>query len=180
MPCSFTIFNRGFIGEYPGGNQCSTPLYEFLLVAIAQNAIGANSYEALRKDMKQKASHELTCSQTHLLRGVVVFAIFPGVGDDSVFDLENTMIGGGDPMGIVSQVLQDLSRTCKGLLGVYHPVFAIAFVDQVLKGGRMLQLLNLAREAKLLILESFFQIMEHFASEKFAEDLHMNKEPVLT
>jgi hypothetical protein len=72
--------------------------------------------------MQEKAPNELCRLQAHgggLTRTGVVLA---AESDSAVFQRDEALVGDGYPVGIARQVLQDLSRSAKGWLGIDYPL----------------------------------------------------------
>ena len=79
--------------------------------------------EAAWQHMQQEAAHKLHCIQGHDLFLVVVSRIPPAKSNLTVFEAKQSTVGDGDAVRVMSQILNDMARGRKGLLGVDDPVF---------------------------------------------------------
>jgi len=79
--------------------------------------------EAAWQHMQQEAAHKLHSIQGHGLLLVAVCGITPAKSNLTVFEAKQSTVGDGDAVSVVSQVLNDMPRARKGLLGVDDPVF---------------------------------------------------------
>src|SRR5215475_11329772 len=82
----------------------------------------ANLDEAAWQHMQQEAAYKLHCIQSHDLFLVAVGRIPPAKSNLTVFEAKQSAVGDGDAVRIMSQVLNDMPRGRKGLLGVDDPV----------------------------------------------------------
>ena len=73
--------------------------------------------------MQQEAAHKLQSIQGHGLFLVAVCRITPAKSNLTIFEAKKSTVGDGYTVGVMSQVLNDMLRAGKGLLGVDHPVF---------------------------------------------------------
>ena len=96
-------------------------------IAVAEQTIVANPLEAGRNDMEEKAADELVVRQRHLARelrfGRAIILILKR--HLPVFKSGQTLVAEGDPMGVPSEILNDLLGAAEGRLGINDP-FALA------------------------------------------------------
>jgi hypothetical protein len=64
--------------------------------------------------MKEEPSDELLSLEGHDLLAVLVCIILPYEGDMAVTDVEDAVIGDGDPVGISAEVLKDSFNPIEG------------------------------------------------------------------
>ena len=72
--------------------------------------------------MLQEAAEELCAVESHGALLAVIRIILPAEADLGFGDGENPMVGDGDPMGITSQVLQDVVWPAKRRLRIHDPI----------------------------------------------------------
>ena len=48
--------------------------------------------------------------------------VSPTEGDAIVFEVHEPMVGDSDAVGVAGQIVEDVSRTAEGRLGVDHPI----------------------------------------------------------
>ena len=90
--------------------------------AVGEPAKVANAREALRQDMLGKAAQKLLTGKSQGRGLVVMSVVLPAEGHLGRADREKAMVGNGDPMGIASEVMQDVFGSTKGRFGVDDPV----------------------------------------------------------
>jgi len=101
---------------------------EFLLaVAGGQQAVMAQSYEALWQDMQEEAAQELVAAECQRLLLVVVGIVLVVETNRAIVDGKQTVITDGDPMAVAAEVAQNLLWACKGVLGVDVPSRVIIY-----------------------------------------------------
>jgi hypothetical protein len=93
-------------------------------VAVGEQAIVANTMEAVGKHVEQKPTHELARVKPHDLGFVVAVlpVILPAKTDMLVGEIEQPAVADGDAVGIAGQIGKHLSRSCERTLGVDHPL----------------------------------------------------------
>ena len=79
--------------------------------------------EAAWQHMQQEAAYKLHCIQGHDLFLVAVSRIPPAKSNLTVFEAKQSTVGDGDAVSVVSQVLNDMPRARKGLLGEDDSVY---------------------------------------------------------
>ena len=96
-------------------------------MAVRQEAVVANTMEAIRQDVEEKATNELADFQAHDLALVTTpFAVrLPAKRHVARIERKQAAVGDRNPMGIAREISQDLFGTRKGLFGKHEP-FACA------------------------------------------------------
>ncbi|HKE23514.1 MAG TPA: hypothetical protein VKB88_14205, partial [Bryobacteraceae bacterium] len=95
--------------------------------------------EAAWQDMQQEAAHKLHCIQGHDFFLVAVSRIPPAKSNLTLFEAKQSTVGDGDAVGVMSQVLNDMPRGRKGLLGVDDPVFIFERPGKSIESFALLQ-----------------------------------------
>ena len=72
------------------------------LGSVSQEAEVADAHEAVGQDVEQEAADKLLGLQSHRLFSIAVSSISIAQGDFCVFDLENTVIGERDAVGVAA------------------------------------------------------------------------------
>lgn len=93
----------------------------------------SDTHEPLRQNVEQKAPDELVDRQRHPFGMVVIGAGFVGKGNRITFDRLDPVVGDGNPVGISSEVFQDLRRAGEWLLGVDDPVFLMESFEELME-----------------------------------------------
>ena len=91
---------------------------------VGEQAVVADTVEAVRQDMDEKAADELRCRQGHVLVAGLSFCsiVLPLEGDALVITGDQTAVGDGDAVGVTAEIGEDRFRPTKWRLGVDHPL----------------------------------------------------------
>ncbi len=96
---------------------------EFLATAaIGEQAEVAYAYESRGEDMEEETADELVAGQGHGFDAIGVSVITPPETDLALGEVDKTMVGECDAVGISPEVGDDLLRSGEGTLGVDHPI----------------------------------------------------------
>ena len=140
--------------------------------AIRQQPVVADPHEAAWQHMLEEATDELCRFQGHGSPGSTLGVVLVAEADLIVVDGEQAIVGDGDAVGMAGQVLEDLLRSRKGLLGVDHPIVAVEPVDQIREEDRVLELLQRAVEFQLPLAVRVLEEVNGLAPEDLGEDPH--------
>ena len=75
--------------------------------------------------MKHEAAYKFLGRKRHRLDFVAVPVITPIKGYAVVLQLQDSVVGNGNPMSVAAEVFYDLRRTPKWRLAVRHPLFLV-------------------------------------------------------
>ena len=78
--------------------------------------------KAAGQDVKQEAAQELMGGNGHDLLLAAVSVVSPTEGDAIVFEVQETMVGDGDAVGVAGQVLENVFRSAERRLGIDDPI----------------------------------------------------------
>ena len=81
--------------------------------SVGEPAEVANAWEALGQDVLGKAAQELLTRKSQSTRLVMMGIVLPAEGHVGRTDREQAMVGNGDPMGIASEIMQDMLGSTK-------------------------------------------------------------------
>ncbi len=96
---------------------------EFLAsTAIGEQAEMAYAYESQGEDMKEETTDEFVAGQGHGFDAIGVSVITPPETDLALGEVDETVVGQCDAVGISPKVSDDLLRSGEGTLGVDHPI----------------------------------------------------------
>jgi hypothetical protein len=84
--------------------------------------------------MLEEAPKEHEGVEGHGLSRVVVRVVPPGEGDVLAVEGEDAVIGDGDAMGVVGQILEDVFGASEGRLGIRVPVGLVGEREQEIEG----------------------------------------------
>ena len=90
--------------------------------AIGEEAVVANALEAFRKDVNEKATDELLSRERHGLAPAPISIVPPTELNLPIVEIEQSVVGDGDAMGVARDVPENIFRSGKGRFGVDHPL----------------------------------------------------------
>ena len=114
-------------------------------MTVGQEAVIANALEASGQGVLQEEANELLGRHGHhLVEGVAV--VGPGEGDFAIIEGEQSLVADGDAVRIAAEILQHVSRSPEGRLGVNHPLFVLEGSQEPGKGARIAQRFEVSEE----------------------------------
>jgi hypothetical protein len=146
------------------------------LGAVGEKSEMANTDEAQGQSVEKESSNEFLRRQGHGLALVAVPAISKGKGDDSVFDVEDAIVGNGDAMRVAAEVVEDFLGPAERRLGVDDPWLLIKLSDQVVESGLSLEKSGLAREDELAADKGLAEEVDILAAEYSGESFDGKEE----
>ena len=117
-------------------------------MAVRQEAVVANTMEAIRQDVEEKATNELADFQAHDLALVTTpFAVrLPAKRHVARIERKQAAVGDRNPMGIAREISQDLFGTHKGLVGIDEPFASAQRQQRVRKCSGLVEGSEIAKE----------------------------------
>jgi len=126
--------------------------------------------EAARKDVLEESSNEFERCE---LASVLVAG---SKGHQVVIDVEDAVVGDGNPMGVKAEVAKERVRLLERGLGVDNPVFVVELALELGEGDRIEQAGHAGRSAwgdgELALVKEVHEAVEKLAAEEFAKHLH--------
>jgi hypothetical protein len=110
----------GFIRR-PHSQELATADQLPLPVAIAKEAIVADTLEAVGKHVEQEPTDELVGRQGHGFLFAVVAIVFVTELHVAIFDIEQAIVGDGHAVSVATHVVEYLLGPGKGCFGVDNP-----------------------------------------------------------
>ena len=131
-------------------------------MAVRQEAVVANTMEAIRQDVEEKATNELADFQAHDLALVTTpFAVrLPAKGHVGRIERKQAAVGDRNPMGIAREISQDLFGTHKGLVGIDEPFACAQRQQRVRKCSGLVEGSEIAKELQFASSEDRCQTFE--------------------
>src|SRR5258706_9266403 len=136
---------------------------------MGEEAEEADGHEPLRQNMQHKPPQEFVGADRHLPLLVAVGVVFPSEGDLTISQLDEAMVGNGDPMGVPRQVVEHMFGSAKRRLGIDHPVLAEQLAQESAESLFSLQRFETAGEQEFLFVEGTLQARHELAAEDRAE-----------
>lgn len=148
----------------------------FLALAVGEKAVIADADETLREDMKEKAADELHRLEEQGALLVRVGVVLPTKGDLAVLNQEQSPVGDGDPVGVASEVLEDLLGAAEGRFSVDDPVFGAELFLPASPASASRQGLELAMEREFSLREGLLEIAEELAAKEATQGADREEE----
>ena len=157
---------RGFLEFGLNISRCHQPK-----VADADKAVGEH--------MEEEATDKLLCSETDQpidSRLVVV----PGAeGNGLIIRGHEPLVGDGHPVGVMTQVAEDVPRSAEGGFGVDDPLDRPEFFGEPLEGRWVCPMGDLPGEGKLTLFEGLLKALDELAADHFGQRSDRDQEVVL-
>jgi hypothetical protein len=91
---------------------------------IGEKAEVPDAREASREHMFEEAAQEDLVSEHHPTLLVVMSVVLPTERDMGVSEIDEPVVGNGNPMRVAGQIVQNVFGAAERTLRIYHPVFA--------------------------------------------------------
>jgi hypothetical protein len=127
--------------------------------------------------VKQEPSDELFHLEAHDLLAVLIRIIPPWEGDLAVTDVEDTVIGDGDPVGISAEVLKDSLDAIEGGLAIDNPLLMIELAPELLKAFGWFEMADGVGEYESIRLEASFEKVKELSFEQRRHDPDGDEKP---
>lgn len=102
-------------------------------IPAGQKTIVSDFHKARWQDMAEKAADKLVRREPHNLLLVSIPVVLPLKGDKATINIEDTVVGDGDTVGISAQILHNTGSIPEGWLAVDHPFLAVAGIQKLSK-----------------------------------------------
>lgn len=134
---------------------------EFLsALAIGEESIVPDSHESVGEDVDEESPNELDRIEGHGARLMVMSVVLPLETDVAVLKGKEALVGDCDPVGVASEIFENLMRSPKGRLGIDNPVLLPKGSQKLFPGIRVGEGLQLSVEGQLPLLEGLLEIGE--------------------
>ena len=107
-------------------------------VAIAEEPVVADAVEPAREDMKQESPDEFLGREGHGLLLIVVAIVSPVEFHMTTFDIDDPMIGDGDPVRVAADVIHHLLWSGEGRFSVNNPFQISHWLQMTVESLRVL------------------------------------------
>src|SRR4051812_23017073 len=74
------------------------------------------------KHMKKEAAQKLLCCDRHQLLFAAVSVILPAERHEAIGEVNDSMIGDSDTMGVAGQVMKNVLRAAERRFGIHDPI----------------------------------------------------------
>ena len=126
--------------------------------------------------MKEKPAEELIDRETHDALAVVVCGIAPPEGNIAMSKSDQSVVGDGDAVSVVSEIAQHVFWSAEGRLGIDHPVLSEQRPEPGGEGSRISERSEWPVELNRAIVESCLERSDELAAEDVAEHLDGQEE----
>src|SRR4051794_20155347 len=132
----------------------------------------------MRKHMQKEAAQKLISCHSHQFLFVAVCVVLPAERHEVIGEVNDSMIGDGDAMGVACQVMKDVLRAAEGRLGVHDPVLAEKRTKKRPKGPFVLKRLKAAWKGQLAFSKGSLQSSRELAAKDTAKHFHWQEEGI--
>jgi len=118
--------------------------------------------------VKEKPAEELIDRDTHDALAVVVCGIAPPKGNVAMSKSDQSVVGDGDAVSVVSEIAQHVFWSTEGRLGIDHPVLSEQRPEPGGEGSRISERSEWPVELNRAIVESCLERSDELAGEDAA------------
>src|SRR5271169_2493012 len=141
-------------------------MLQFLFaVSIAQESVIANAVESTGENVEEESPDELLRREGHRFLLIVVTIVPPVELHLSVFDIQESMVGNRDSVGIAAQVVHHLLRSGEGRFGVDDPLQVVQRLEITAESLGILKGRERRKEAEFAGVEGLLQIGQEQSAE---------------
>jgi hypothetical protein len=119
--------------------------------------------------VKEKPAEELIDRETHDALAVVVCGIAPPEGNVAMSKSDQSVVGDGDAVSVVSEIALHVFWSTEGRLGIDHPVLSEQRPEPGSEGSRISERSEWPVELNRAIAESCLESSDELAAEDAAE-----------
>lgn len=130
----------------------------------------ADADKSTRQGVEKKAASELRGIESHGSLLIPSSIVLPLKGDLAVLDVEQSVVGDGDTMGIACEVVKDVLGSAEWWFGVDHPVVAPGLSEKSLEGEGVAKRSEGAVELERPLLKGLGEFLEEESSKEPGED----------
>jgi hypothetical protein len=87
--------------------------------------------------VKQESADELVCREGHGLLSIVVAIVSPGEFHITAFDIDDPMIGDGDPVRVTTDIVHHLLWAGEGRFSVDNPFQVSRWIEMAVESLRI-------------------------------------------
>ena len=109
-----------------------------LAMRIGKESVVANAVEPAWENVQEKSPDELVCREGHGLLLIVVAIVSPGEFHITTFDIDDPMIGDGDPVRVAADIVHHLLWSGEGRFSVDDPFQVSHWVQMTAESLRIL------------------------------------------
>ena len=135
-----------------------------------------NSDKTFWRHMHQKTPYEFNTGNGQLFPFSFVSVIFYKEGDGFIIHADNAVIADGNPMGILSKVINHRLRTVKSFLTIRNPFRIITGIKQFFKCIMVTVFFSSSMKLKLIRIPEIFLLIHIFSTEDSGDSPYGKKE----
>ena len=117
--------------------------------AIGEEAIVADTVEAVRQGVQEKATNELVGIKRHYFGFAVLPIVLPGKAHLAIGKRNQPTVGDGDAMRVAAEISQHLFGPAEWWLGIDDPVGPSELIEPLGERAGIGEMGEIAKEAKL-------------------------------
>src|SRR5208337_492904 len=155
---------RAFVGR-SHAQELAAMLQLLFAVSIAEEPVIANAVESTGENVEEESPDELLRRESHGFLLIVVTVVPPVELDLSVFDIQQSMVGNRDSVGVAAQVVDHLLRSGEGRFGVDDPFQVVQRIEITAESPGILKGRERRKEAEFAGVEGLLQIGQEQSAE---------------
>ena len=145
--------------------QLAAMLQLLFAVSIALEPVIANAVESTGENMEEESPDELLGREGHDFLLIVIAVVPPVELDLPVLDIQQSMVGNRDPVGVAAQVVHHLLRSGEGRFGVDDPFHVAQRIEITAESLGILKGLEGREEVEFTGVEGLLQIGQEQSAE---------------
>lgn len=119
-----------------GDDQRSAECEQRAAIRVGKESKVTNLHKANGKHMQEESADELNGVNAEGFLRIAVPRISPAEGDLSSFTTDQSAIGNGNPVGVASEILQDVFWPAEWAFGINHPSFLLqSLIEEIESSG---------------------------------------------
>jgi len=140
-----------------------------LAVSIAEEPVVANTVEPTRQNVEQKSPDELVRRKGHGFLLIVIAVVSPTKFHLTLFDVDESMIGNGHPVGVAADIVHHLLWPGERWFGVDDPFNVSYRIEMTGESLGILECLKRREELQLTDVKGLLQILQEQSAEQLGE-----------
>jgi hypothetical protein len=150
-----------------------------LSISRCHEAKVADTDKAVGEHMEEEATDELLCREADQPMGPWIVVIPGAEGNGLIIASHKPLVGDGHPVGVMTQVAEDVLRSTEGRFGIDDPFGSSEFSDKPFEDRRVSPVGEFAGEEERVLLEGLTQAIKELAPDHFGQRADRDEEVVL-
>ena len=161
-----------------GFNELSGPVEFRMGVAGGEEPEVTDTYESWREHVSKEALNEVSGVEGYEPFGSGLLVVAGAECDGLPVECGKALVGNGHPVGVMTEIAEDVFRRVEGRLGVRVPFLSSQGSDEPFEGRGSFQIAYGLRKAESGFIEELLEAVEELSSEHLCQGLDGNEEVV--